>query len=184
MHSPVWDYHPSWDTADVWSDWDYYSDDYFDYDSVGDAKQKGSGRALKRKSSGDVCANTKKRRLANTEVTPSLSLNDPSESAYSSACTPDSVVRWKKDTLTQPDGLVLGDADLEPVSLLKDWRDRYNSQTNDRTKRPQRKVASRSQSPRPLSALTHSWERDGLKSQGRSEEFEEPLKSPHVKKDL
>ena len=107
-------------------------------------------------------------------------LGGPSDSAYSTACSPGSVVRWKKEIWTDSDVLVSGNVDLEPVALLKDWRSRFGIHANTKSQRSQTnsgKMASCSQSSTSVSVSKLSLEENVL---GRSEGF---LK-PHSKMDM
>ena len=185
MHSPVWDYHPSFDTADVWSDWEYYSDDYYDEESIATRRKpslhkvKASG-PLKRKSGGDICAQGKKRKIGSIEELPSALLDGSSDSTYSTACSPGSVVRWKKEIWTNSDVPVSGNVDLEPVALLKDWRSRFGVHANTKSQRSHTKLgkmSSRSQSSASAAVSKLSLQENVL---GRSEEFSKP----HSKLDM
>ncbi|KAL2043934.1 hypothetical protein N7G274_003454 [Stereocaulon virgatum] len=138
VHSPVWiDYHPDWDTLSVPSDWEYYSDEYWDHTSP----KTFSKKRKKGPDNKDASASTdsvqrspeKKRRLASERRIPKLSLGEPNLAV--------SAVIWKSksEMLTSPEEPTITGGSGETVSLLADWRERFETQPKTKPKILQRK---------------------------------------------
>ena len=138
VHSPVWiDYHPDWDTLSVPSDWEYYSDDYWDHASpktLSTKRKVGSHNKDTATSIDGIERGPKKRkRLASEKRIPELSLGEPTLAV--------SAVIWKSksEVLTSAEGPTITGGSGQKVSLLADWRDRFELQPKTKTRTLQRK---------------------------------------------
>jgi hypothetical protein len=129
IHSPVFADEPGYDILEYHSDWDYYSDDYFDDDPNLLKNNPQDGGPLKPQK---VAKRGKKRKLADVEDIPELDLG---ERITLRDCIKGTV--WARPA-AEKDNIFRG-GEEDKVSLLRDWRQRFGTtseQQPGREKRP------------------------------------------------
>ena len=153
VHSPVWiDYQPDWDTVSVPSDWEYYSDDYWDHDSP-----KTSSKKRKRTSQDEETAagtngvgegaRRKRKKLDSDKRIPKLSLGELS--------LPCSAVIWKSksEIFKSFEGPTIIGGSGEKVSLLEDWRERFQYKPKPTSSQSKPKAIQRKGSQQALAVV-------------------------------
>lgn len=120
--SPNWQAH-EWDqdqdVEEYFSDWNYYSDGYYDRDQVGNVKQHGHGETNENPAVGEK-AKPAERKLRHKKTKPKTALASRPQSAWVSP----PVVYRRERCPPSPPTYVPGSTGK--VSLLKDWRERYD----------------------------------------------------------
>ncbi|KAK3166910.1 hypothetical protein OEA41_010035 [Lepraria neglecta] len=153
VHSPVWiDYEPDWDTVSVPSDWEYYSDDYWDHDSP-----KTSSKKRKRTSQDEETAagtngveegaRRKRKKLDSDKRIPKLLLGELS--------LPCSAVIWKSksEIFKSFEGPTIIGGSGEKISLLGDWRERFQYKPKPTSSQSKPKAIQRKGSQQALAVV-------------------------------
>ena len=130
---PFIDYNSDHDKSPNSSDWEYDHDDY--WDQATPSKRK--GKTAREDSSEINDGPTKKRRLDCKKNLPGFSLEG------SSTAAPTVIWKSKCDLFSPQEGPIVRAGQGEKVALLKDWRERFQSQPNHAASRPESKPIKR-----------------------------------------
>lgn len=132
LPSPIYHEDPAYEMLEYYSDWEYYSDDYYDDDPAllrGNA-QDGSSTASKRKASTEKApAKGKKRKLADTQNIPDLTLDDRPALAATVRGTV-----WAGSRPQSPKPYEVGHGPR--VALLKNWKQVFGRSSPRSTFKP------------------------------------------------
>lgn len=125
VHSPIYAYEPGYELLEYHSDWDYYSDDYYDDDPTILNKIPADGSSLKaRKKTTSTVSRGKKRKLVEMEDIPEIDLGERKGLRDCMRGTVWATPVVERDNLYRSED--------EKVALLRDWKQRFGTMTQQR----------------------------------------------------